>query len=116
MKRMTAIAALSSMILLPGTSHLQAQPLPSRPRLVLQAGGNLTLPTGEFSSTEPFFGGFATSSVGFQARGCYALSRRFSLFAGVVKPRFGYDSTIIEDTWGRDIGDATQMFSIVNTG
>lgn len=113
MKRLTTIAALSSLILLLGASHLQAQLLPPRPRFVLQAGGNLTLPTGEFASTD---GGLATTSIGFQARGCFSISRKLAIFAGIVNPRFGYDKIMIEDTWGREVGDTTQRFSILNVG
>ena len=56
------------------------------------------------------------SSVGFQARGCFSISRKLAVFAGIVNPRFGYDRTIVEEVTGMYVGDATQRFSILNAG
>ena len=116
MLKPTATAALASLLLLTGISPAEAQIVEPRPRVILQVGGNITLPVGELASTGLENSGFATTSVGFQARGCYSLTRKLALFAGMVNPRFGYDRLAIEDISGDDVGDAVQRFSILNAG
>ncbi len=76
---------------------VQRAPVDAPPRLILQAGVSFCMPIGDLGATELFRGGFATSSFGLEFRLHAAVTRGFALFAGLSRPRFGYDTSMLEE-------------------
>jgi len=73
------------------------------------------MPIGALGATELFRGGFATSSFGLEFRLHAAVTRGFALFAGLSRPRFGYDTPMLEEE-GIFIQNPKQGFQIGMAG
>ena len=121
--RLVPLLSCSIIILLPLSPAVTAQIgptareiLPDPPRFILQVGGNLSMPVGDMGATDPMRGGFATQGIGFCLRAYAALTRDISVFAGLSWPKFGYDTTMLEDQIGLQIKNPKQGFTILHTG
>lgn len=121
--RLVPLLSCSIILLLPLSPAVTAQIgptareiLPDPPRFILQVGGNLSMPVGDLGATDPMRGGFATQGIGFCLRGYAALTRDISVFAGLSWPKFGYDTTMLEDQIGLQIKNPKQGFTILHTG
>jgi len=94
---------------------IQRSPVADPPRFILQAGVSFNMPIGDLGDTKLFQGGFATSSFGLDFRLHAAVTRGFALFAGLSRPRFGYDTTMLEED-GIFIQNPKQGFNVGQAG
>lgn len=123
MIRLVPLLSCSIILILPLSPVVTAQIgptareiLPDPPRFILQAGGNLSMPLGDLGATDLPRGGFATQGIGFCLRGYAALTRDISVFAGLSWPRFGYDTTMLEEQTELQIENPKQGFTTLHTG
>jgi hypothetical protein len=90
---------------------VQRQPVTAPPRFILQAGAMFCMPAGELGATDLFRGGgFATSDFGLGGRIHLGITREIAVVAGLSAPRFGYDTTMLEEQLGFAIENPKQGF------
>jgi hypothetical protein len=106
LSRMRFIPLLSCLFLLalPLSDDARAQIGPMErpvtadpPRFILQAGASFCMPIGDLGATDLYRGGYATRRFGLSFRLHAAVTRGFALYAGLLRPRFGYDTAMLEE-------------------